>query len=363
VARHAEGFTRALGLVVLVMALVVGLATTGVVLANEHVTSTTQVAVSPPAASGVRERPQHGWAVASNSGRGVMVDIKMVTIGPAHFRVVRLRSRSTLLRWHVGQGDPLAYAQAPRDAAAAVDWAHEGRAGVVAVFNGGFKQAAKAGGSMADGVTFVAPVRGLMTIALDREGHWAMGVWGTNFPPAGFRPISWRQNLAPLVLGGAPTPAASGPVLSWGSPLGNVAPEPRTGLGVDRQGNLVYVATMDHVMPIQLARALVAAGALKAMELDINPYWPVLGVPTAPVHHAGSHYAIALVGAQHSPNVYDAGWLRDFFVAVAEPTSWGCHWASAGLASPARRQPQPLRLVGTCAATATATTTTGAPSS
>ncbi|MDE3064743.1 MAG: hypothetical protein KGJ36_03635 [Acidobacteriota bacterium] len=361
-ARHAEGFARALGFVTLGMLVLVGGATTGVVLANRHSTTSTLVAVSAPAASG-RETAQAGWAVATSSGRGVMVDIKMVTVGAARFRVVRLRSRSTLLRWHVGLGDPALYAKAPADAGPAVDWSSEGRAGVVAVFNGGFKQAAKAGGSMADGFTFVAPTRGLATIALDAGGHWAMGVWGApNFPPPGFHPISFRQNLPPLVRAGAPTPAASGPVLAWGSPLGNVAPEPRTGLGVDAAGNLVFVATMDHVLPIQLARALVAAGAVIGMQLDINPYWPVLGVPTTPLHRPG-RYAIGLVGANHSPNVYDTGWIRDFFVAVAEPSSFTCSWASAGLRPGAVPQAQRLRLVGRCASPTSSAPTSSAPTS
>ena len=33
---------------------------------------------------------------------------------------------------------------------------------------------------------------------------------------------------------------------------------------------------MTGVRPIQLARALVAAGAVRAMQLDINPEWPIL---------------------------------------------------------------------------------------
>jgi len=340
-----EGFATSLGVVVLALAAVVALTTLAVGRGATPTTST-----SPPVTTTtvVRERPQAGWAVASASGRGVMVDVTTIRVHGARFRVVRLRARTTFLRWHVGLGDPANYALVPLDAGPSIDWPDEGPAGVVAVFNGGFKQAAHAGGAMADGLVLVAPTPGLMTIALDAAGHWAMGEWGRNFPPIGFHAVSWRQNLGPLVLNGAPTAAASGPVGAWGSPLGQVPSEPRTGIGVDRSGNLLYVATMSAVLPIQLATALVRAGAVTAMELDINPYWPILGVPTAERHHPGMPYAIGLAGSEHAATVYDTGWFRDFFVALAEPTRWTCQWTGPGLHAGAVPQPQRLRRVGVC---------------
>jgi hypothetical protein len=333
--------------VVIALAVLSGVLTIGAV---RHAGPTSSNSSAPSTTTTVaRERPQAGWAVASASGRGVMADFTTVTVNGARFRVVRMRARTTFLRWHVGLGDPALYARVPVDAGPSVDWPNEGPAGVVAIFNGGFKQAAQAGGAMADGLTLVAPTTGRMTIALDAAGHWVMGVWGQNLPRVGFHVVSYRQNLAPLVRGGAPTGAASGPVLTWGSPLGQVPAEPRTGLGVDRQGNLLYVATMQQVLPIQLATALVRAGALNAMELDINPFWPILGVPLVERHHPGVNYAIGLAGSQHSATVYDSGWIRDFFVALAEPSRWTCQWTGPGVHAGAVPQPQHLRRAGNCA--------------
>ena len=204
-----------------------------------------------------------------------------------------------------------------------------------------------------------------MTIAVDAAGHWAMGVWGApDFPPKGFEPVSYRQNLVPLVLDGAPTPAASGPVGAWGSVLGPSPAVARTGLGEDARGNLLYVATMDPVLPIQLARALVKAGAVSAMQLDINPYWPILGVTRAPVHGAHAGYPLQLAGSHHDAAVYNTGWIRDFFVAMAEPSTWTCNWASAGLGALGAPRPQPLRPVGDCSGVTPARTppTTTTPS-
>lgn len=309
--------------------------------------STTTTTSSTTTSTMPRERPQSGWAVASTSGRGVLVDYRRVVVAGATFRVIRLRARTVLLRWHVGSLDPHLSAKVPPDAGTSIDWASEGPAGVVALFNGGFKQEALAGGSMADGVTLVAPVTGDMTIALDAAGHWAMGAWGApGFPPAGFRPISYRQNLAPLVLHGAPTAAAlSAKWPRWGSPLHNVPPEPRTGIGVDARGNLLYVATMDPVLAPSLARALVAVGAVTAMQLDINPFWPILGASFHPVHARGGSYPVQIPGSQHSPTIYETSWTRDFFVALAEPSNWNCNWRSPGLNPRRAGTAQPQRLV------------------
>ena len=304
--------------------------------------------------SALRERAQPNWKVASRSARGVMVDYRNINEGGAIFRVVRLRARTTLLRWHVGAGDPNAWRLAPLDAGASIDWSIEGPPGVVAVFNGAFKQLANAGGAVADHVVFESLVPGLETIALDRFGHWEMGVWGaTNFPTPGFHPISVRQNLVALVQHGVATPAVfTANVRSWGAMLTSSPYTARTGLGIDRAGNLIYVATMTGVLPSQLANVLLRAGAITAMQLDINPYWPILGLASTPLHRPGGSFAVQLPGSYRSASIYENGWTRDFFVAVAEPGSWSCSWQSRGVKGGVPGpQAQPLRLVGTNCAT------------
>ncbi len=295
------------------------------------------------------ELHQAGWTIVSESGRGVMVDLRNIDIGGIVYRAIRLRARTTLLRWHVGAGDPNLWARAPQDAGPRIDWSSEGHAGVLAVFNGGFKQAANAGGAVVDGITLNPLVKGDMTVVIDRFGHWEMGVWGTpGFPSPGFDPVEYRQNLGPLVVNGHPALASnSNNPNVWGSPLHNVAAEPRSALGVDAAGNLIYVASMQSALAHPLALALAQAGAVTGMELDINPYWPILGAASVALHAPGGTYAVQLVNAEHSPNIYDAGWERDFFVALAEPPNWKCQWASAGLRAGLHgAQPQPLHIVG-----------------
>jgi hypothetical protein len=61
----------------------------------------------------------------------------------------------------------------------------------------------------------------------------------------------------------------------WGATLGNAVRVWRTGVGVDRRGNLIYAAANDQTV-ITLAKILQRAGAVRAMQFDINPEWPTL---------------------------------------------------------------------------------------
>jgi hypothetical protein len=46
----------------------------------------------------------------------------------------------------------------------------------------------------------------------------------------------------------------------------------RSAVGVDRKGNLIYAAANDQTVA-SLAGIMIRAGAVRAMELDINTYW------------------------------------------------------------------------------------------
>lgn len=334
----------------------------GTVLVSSHSTATTSSSPTTTTTTAPLERAQPGWSIASASARGVMVDYRNEAIGSAVFRVLRLRARTTLLRWHIGYLDPPVAGHLPVDAGPAIFWPSEGLAGVVAVFNGGFKKAAHAGGAVVDGVTLEPMIARDMTIAINAQGHWSMGVWGSRtFPPAGFNAIAYRQNLGPLVENARLNPVAnSSNWAQWGSPLNHNPLAARTGLGVDAKGNLIFVATMNGVMVAQVGQALIEAGAVVGMELDMNPYWPILGATRTPQHAPGGNYPVQLPGSLHSPSIYETGWQRDFFVALAEPNSWSCNWSSPGVrASVGAAQPQRLRQIGT-GCTTTSTTTTSA---
>ena len=291
------------------------------------------------------------WSVAVSTPEGIATDYRMLNIDHVQFRVLRIYRTTTFLHWHVGSQDPPGVAtRVPPDAQSHIDPATEEMAGVVAAFNGGFKVAAKAGGAVADGLIVSSLLPGMATIALDRFGHWEMGTWGQpGFPSSNFSPVSLRQNLPPLVAAGVVAPSAvANAWMQWGDPLHGNPVQPRSGLGVDAAGNLLYLAPIKGVLPKQLGDAMVALHVRYGMELDMNPYWPTLGASFIPLHTAGP-LPVQIPNSSHDPSMYFTAWERDFFVAAVEPPSSTCRWVAPGLThgfSNRFATPQPLRLSG-----------------
>jgi hypothetical protein len=90
-----------------------------------------------------------------------------------------------------------------------------------------------------------------------------------------------RQNLPLLVNEGVPNANLAN--REWGTTVGNEVLVWRSGIGVERRGNLIYAAG-DNQTARSLANTLIHAGAVRAMELDINSYWVSLityGAPEA----------------------------------------------------------------------------------
>jgi hypothetical protein len=93
----------------------------------------------------------------------------------------------------------------------------------------------------------------------------------------------------------------------------------RSGLGITADGALVYAAgpALD---PLQLAELLVRAGAVRGMQLDINPNWPVFVTYDPP---AGAP-AAAANGRKLQPDTrqgpwtfFESWWARDFITMSA----------------------------------------------
>ena len=90
--------------------------------------------------------------------------------------------------------------------------------------------------------------------------------------------VAWaRQSLAPIVWNGQLNPQLNDNPNSpqWGYTLGGVTRVWRTGVGIDRRGNLIFVAADDQTV-ITIAKILQHVGAVRAMEFDINPEWHTL---------------------------------------------------------------------------------------
>jgi Phosphodiester glycosidase len=143
---------------------------------------------------------------------------------------------------------------------------------VVAAFNGGFRLDASRGGYVTEGHTVRPLVNGRVSLVITTDGHVDVGMWGRDDTP-GSTVASVRQNLDLLVDHGQLVAGLSDANShQWGATLGNRIYTWRSGVGVDANHNLIYVAGPG-LNVATLAAVLQHAGCIRAMELDINPEW------------------------------------------------------------------------------------------
>jgi hypothetical protein len=174
---------------------------------------------------------------------------------------------------------------------------------LLATFNSGFKYADGGGGFYVNRHTYEPLVRGKATLVAYTDGTVDIVSWKGG--PAGPTVVLARQNLPLIVNGGKRNPTLNASQ-SWGSTLGNAVRVWRTAVGVDRHGNLLYLAAPAQTAP-SLAAAIIHAGAVRAMELDINAEWPSF------ITYRGGHPRKIVPNSMQSATRYLAPDDRDFF--------------------------------------------------
>ena len=147
------------------------------------------------------------------------------------------------------------------------------RGRLLATFNAGFIFTDGRNGSSDNGLTNEPLKDGLATLVGYRDGRVDIVIWHGG-PNPGPQYAFTRQSLPPIVWNNQLNPALKDRGL-WGATLGNAVRVWRTGAGIDSAGNLIYAAANGQTVE-SLARLLQHAGAIKAMQLDINPEWPSL---------------------------------------------------------------------------------------
>ena len=254
---------------------------------------------------------QPGWTVVNVDGTGVAVDQRTLAFGDggivtvARFHVGR--SRFVL---HVGSQDPPTFgARIHASAGPAVSGAELPR--LLAAFNGGFKISSGSGGFELDGTVLRTLTFGTASFVIDTNGSGHVGVWGQDLPRPGEHIASVRQNLPPLVRNGQLNPDLS-QIQAWGATFKGESAVARSALGQDAHGDILYAAGMS-ILPIDLGRALIAAGATTAMQLDINPEWVQLALSPRP----GGPLFPGVPGQHRPANQYILGWTRDFITVLA----------------------------------------------
>jgi uncharacterized protein YigE (DUF2233 family) len=197
-----------------------------------------------------------------------------------------------------------------------------------AAFNAGFRMQDANGGYYTQGKTIIPLRDGAASFVIYKNGSATVGAWGTDVkmtPDV----VAVRQNLDLLVSGGKPVPGLlANDNSQWGDTLGGAAYVARSGVGVTSDGALVYVGGPD-LNITDLANLLVRAGAVRAMELDINTYW----VNYATFHPSTANgLAAAANGTDLLPladmpggpsRYFVSWWTRDFITMSARPVTSG----------------------------------------
>lgn len=184
---------------------------------------------------------------------------------------------------------------------------------LVAAFNGGFKAMHGHYGMKVDGRELLPPIADSCTVAIEPSGTVEIGTWSALGDKAS-KARSFRQTPPCLIEGGTINPAVASTTSRWGASVSGETVIRRSGIGLDAKHGTLFYAFGESVTAETLARALSAAGATDAAQLDVN-YWFPRFVLYAHPRGADPTVASTLVpGVQAAPREYvGAAEARDFF--------------------------------------------------
>jgi hypothetical protein len=182
---------------------------------------------------------------------------------------------------------------------------------LLATFNAGFTYTSANNGSTDNGRVNEPLTNGNATLIGYSDGRVDIVKWsgGPNAGPD----VAWaRQSQAPIVWNGQLNPNLNDAPDSaqWGLTLGGGCCVPRTGVGIDRRGNLFFVVATDQTVTT-LAKIFQHIGAVRAMEFDINYEWHTLITYSRGPNGLIPH--LVEPQNQQTPNRYLVPDSRDFF--------------------------------------------------
>ncbi|MGI8419699.1 MAG: phosphodiester glycosidase family protein [Candidatus Levyibacteriota bacterium] len=142
---------------------------------------------------------------------------------------------------------------------------------LLAAFNGGFQQKDGYYGMIVGNTTYLPLEQNMATLVMyQNETPKIVRYTGQNL---GNNVIAIRQNGPMLIENGQIVTSSNvWNMQTWGLTTTNSMYTWRSGVGVDKDGNLIYVSGPS-LVPETLANSLQAAGAVNAMQLDINTTW------------------------------------------------------------------------------------------
>lgn len=197
-------------------------------------------------------------------------------------------------------------------------------ASLVAAFNSGFRMRDARGGYYSQGRMAYPLVNGQASFVIYSNGTANVMAWGGSQDLTS-KVASVRQNLSLIVDNGQVTPGVYSPnYAQWGATVGNSVLVWRSGVGVTSNGAIIYAAGPG-LSVASLAKLLQRAGAVRAMELDINTTWvdyfffnPPNGGLAAPTN--GTRLVYDMV---RPPQRYFEGTARDFIAVFARKPNAG----------------------------------------
>jgi hypothetical protein len=146
------------------------------------------------------------------------------------------------------------------------------RRGLLATFNGGFRISVSGGGFYLNGASMGTLTPGVASVVYYQDGRIAIGVWDKTVRMTP-KVVGVRQNLHLIVSHGqVPASVDQGVNTTWGATLGGGYYVWRSGIGITKDGHVIFVYGRD-LNVRELAEVLKRAGVVSGMELDINPDW------------------------------------------------------------------------------------------
>jgi Phosphodiester glycosidase len=227
--------------------------------------------------------------------------------------IVSMDQRLVSFQLHPGNEDPGGSGWGPNSQ----PWIPPGsRAGLLATFNGGFKLNSAQGGFYLNGHRSGTLTPGTASVVYYKNGTIKIGAWDQTVRMTS-SVAGVRQNLKLIVdHGRVPASVNQNVETSWGATLGGGYYVWRSGLGITRDGRVIFV--YGPALDVQdLAELLQRAGVVEGMQLDINPYWMSYEYYQADGHPADPSPVALLPTQQQTAYRYYSPYSRDFTAAYA----------------------------------------------
>ncbi|TVZ01987.1 hypothetical protein EAS64_31655 [Trebonia kvetii] len=190
------------------------------------------------------------------------------------------------------------------------------RTGLLATFNGGFKLSSAGGGFYLNGSYHGSLVTGAASVVYYKNGTIKIGKWGRDFS-MNAKIAGVRQNLKLIIDHGKISPNLNQDIMTnFGATLGGGYYVWRSGLGITKDGRIVYV--YGPALNVQdLAELLHRAGAVEGLQMDINPAWMKFDTYQAKGNPANPTPVTLLPTQQPSAYSYYTASTRDFTAVYA----------------------------------------------